>query len=300
MIKVSHSFKYSSVISLLLGLLLAGGIAGCASAQTAPTETPDVVATYVAATMSALQPPTSTPDPVASVVAGTVAALQAPAQTATPVIDISRSFEIVPAAQYTGETTDANGNPVIVADRQSDGGFVLGSPTAPVTIVEFSDFRCSHCQDYFPDLERFKEEFVATGMARFEYRMFRTSDPTGTTAMMAQCADMQRPGAFWDAHSVIFQLTSAGNNANLFEDVARTANLNLNDLINCVSRLPETDTPQFDTDTEFGLRLGVSGTPAVMVRYGDSEPQWIQFEGRTYDRGAVPYEVLAAVVNAAQ
>ncbi len=213
---------------------------------------------------------------------------------------VSRSFAIVPAAQYTGETTDANGDPVIVADRQSDGGFVLGSPTAPVTIVEFSDFRCTHCQDYFPDLERFKEEFVATGMARFEYRMFRTSDPTGTTAMMAQCADMQRPGAFWDAHSVIFQLTSAGNNANLFQDVARTANLNLNDLINCVSRLPETGIPQVYTDSQLGQSLGVSGTPAVMVRYGNSQPQWIQLGGRTYDRGAVPYEVLAAVVNAAQ
>jgi protein-disulfide isomerase len=30
-------------------------------------------------------------------------------------------------------------------ERLEDGGFVLGDPAAPITIVEFADFLCSHC-----------------------------------------------------------------------------------------------------------------------------------------------------------
>jgi formylglycine-generating enzyme required for sulfatase activity len=78
MTKITHSLKCSFVIGLMVlgALLLAGGSADIVSAQSAPTQTPDIVATYVAATMSALQPPTPTPDIIATGVAGTMSALQ--------------------------------------------------------------------------------------------------------------------------------------------------------------------------------------------------------------------------------
>ena len=62
--------------------------------------------------------------------------------------------------------------------RQADGGFVLGNPDAPVTIVAFEDFICPHCQAYEPTIDQFISKYVATGLARFEYRFLPAVDPS--------------------------------------------------------------------------------------------------------------------------
>lgn len=44
----------------------------------------------------------------------------------------------------------------------------LGREDAPVTIMEFSDFRCGHCQDFNQhELESLLKDYVATGKARY-------------------------------------------------------------------------------------------------------------------------------------
>jgi hypothetical protein len=50
----------------------------------------------------------------------------------------------------------------------------------------------------------------------------------------------------------------------------------------------------------FGASNGVSGTPAVMMRVGDGPAQWINYNGVTYNRGSVSFDVLAAVINSYQ
>ena len=44
-----------------------------------------------------------------------------------------------------------------------DGAPVLGDPNAPITIVEFADFMCPHCQEYTETIGRVIEEHVITG-----------------------------------------------------------------------------------------------------------------------------------------
>ncbi len=85
MTKITHSLKYSFVIGLmvLVLLLLTDTNSSSTSAQSVATQTPDVVATYVAATMNALQPSTPTPDIIATGVAATLSALQPATATAT-------------------------------------------------------------------------------------------------------------------------------------------------------------------------------------------------------------------------
>jgi protein-disulfide isomerase len=67
-----------------------------------------------------------------------------------------------PFARYTA----------IPQNRLEDGGFVLGNPEAPITVIEFADFACPHCQEYSPAIHDLIDEFVATGKAKLEYRMF--------------------------------------------------------------------------------------------------------------------------------
>jgi hypothetical protein len=46
-----------------------------------------------------------------------------------------------------------------------------GRADAPITVVEFSDFRCSYCRKFWREtLPRLEREYVATGKVRFVYR----------------------------------------------------------------------------------------------------------------------------------
>lgn len=186
----------------------------------------------------------------------------------------------------------------VASSRASDGAFVLGDPAAPVTIVEFADFACPHCQAYEPEIVRFIKEYVLTERARFEYRMFGTNaggQQTIFAGQLAECIDEADAGAFWETHDVLFEL--GGTGAFFAEDMGRIVAQRVgagsySELLTC-SR----DADQITVDMDFGRDQGVSGTPAVMVRYNDGPAQWISFNGTTYDRGGVPYDVLAAVVD---
>jgi protein-disulfide isomerase len=214
------------------------------------------------------------------------------AAVAVGLIAVLISSQNVPVAQagfYDG----------IPQERLPDGGFVLGDPEAPVTIVEFADFACPHCQTYAPTMKQLIDEYVRTGMARFEYRMFPTAaDPTygPYTARLAECAHTISPGTFWEAHDVLFELGSRGRfNDTTSRALGERLGIAHNELVACAG-----DAEQVDLDGRMGERLGVQSTPSIMARIGNSEPQFISVGGRTFNRGPVPYEVLEAVITSNQ
>jgi protein-disulfide isomerase len=176
--------------------------------------------------------------------------------------------------------------------RLEDGGFVLGYKDAPVTIVEFADFTCPHCQDYVPTIDQFIDEYVITGKAKFEYRMLRsTSHPLGNfLAQLVECADDVKPGSFWAAHSRIYQLSSAGQYENIGPAVANYLDIPYGDLLACT-----TEADQFVFDGALAADNGVQGTPAIMVRYNDGPLQWPSGASR----GGLPFSVLAGIVDSA-
>ncbi len=161
----------------------------------------------------------------------------------------------------------------IPQSRAEDGGFVLGNPSAPITIVAFEDFLCPHCQAYKPTVNELIEKYVVTGLAKFEYRMLPAVDPTFSVlaAKFAECADTLRPGSFWSAHDALFEIASSQRfNSQAARVFAERMELSYSDLLDCA----DTAT-QVQTDMTLANRLGVTGTPTVMVRYGNGEPQRI-------------------------
>ncbi|MBZ0291897.1 MAG: DsbA family protein [Anaerolineae bacterium] len=187
----------------------------------------------------------------------------------------------------------------IPQERLPDGGFVIGNPDAPVTVVEFADFACPHCQEYAPTMHQFVQEYVLTGQARFEYRMFISgADPiNGTyTAQLAECADDLKPGSFWQAHDILFELGSRGRfNQTTARTLSDRIGLTYSDLLSCAG-----DASQYETDVQLGRTLNVQSTPTIMIRLDDNRPQYINAGGREWDRGPVPYEILQAVVASSQ
>jgi protein-disulfide isomerase len=66
---------------------------------------------------------------------------------------------------------------------------VLGSPTAPVTMIEYSSLTCSHCGDFqvitFPQL---KSTYVDTGRMKVVYRDFPLNEAAVAGSMVARCS----------------------------------------------------------------------------------------------------------------
>ena len=82
---------------------------------------------------------------------------------------------------------------------------MLGSATAPVWIVEFSDFQCGYCRKFWQDtLPRLKESYIEKGTVRFTYRHFAVlGKPSEQAALAAECAAEQK--RFWLYHDKLFE-----------------------------------------------------------------------------------------------
>jgi len=69
------------------------------------------------------------------------------------------------------------------------GDEVLGSPDAPVVIVEYASMTCPHCAHFsettFPEL---KKKYIDTGKVRFVFREFPLDPLAAAGSMLARCA----------------------------------------------------------------------------------------------------------------
>ncbi len=181
--------------------------------------------------------------------------------------------------------------------RLEDGGFVIGDPDAPITIIEFADYACPHCQDYRPVIEQVITDYIATGQAKFELRIFPTAGGQLTyfVGQFVECAEHQRPGAFWASYDLLYDYaTSRRYDQNVGRLLASELDINYAKLLVCAQ-----NAQQVLTDITFGENHGVTGTPAVMVRYGNGDAQFITYNDVTYNGGGVAYNIIAQVIEQA-
>lgn len=150
----------------------------------------------------------------------------------------------------------------IHAERLDDGGFILGNPEAPVTVVAFEDFLCSHCRDYQPTVKEFIREYVATGQARFEFRMLPISQQSGLLFSLAECTAIVQddPSTFWHAHDVMFNLSGTRFEG---KDFADEMDMSYGALLNCAN-----DADQYNTDAVLSQNQSqeITGTPTIVWR----------------------------------
>ena len=197
------------------------------------------------------------------------------------------SFEpvVIETGPYVGLTTF----------RRADGGFVLGSSDAPLTIVAFEDFLCPHCHDYQETVHLFIEQHVRTGKAQFEYRFYPLVNPQFSvqTAQIAECVGNQDLSKFWEAHDLLYEFAKALQ----IGDNSATALANLLDLDGDALDVCRDRAAQYLIDTHLGQQAGVSGTPAVRARLAQGALEVIFSGQQPITGGGVDLEVLAALVN---
>lgn len=116
-------------------------------------------------------------------------------------------------------------------------GYVMGSDTAPVEIVEHADFTCGACSNFAilqgPDVKR---RLVETGLARWRFRGFALHESSLLPLHAAACAAEQ--GRFWEMHdSLMFNQRDwigSGQPLKEFRDYARAVGANLGEYDTCM------------------------------------------------------------------
>jgi protein-disulfide isomerase len=147
-----------------------------------------------------------------------------------------------------------------------------GSPTAPVTVYEMSDFQCPYCRRFatetFPAIER---EYIATGKVRWVFvnypltSLHANAVPAAETALCAA-----RQNAFWPVHDLLFrhQETWAPlkEAAPFFLSLADSAKISKPALLECV-RAPATRA-EVQAEAEGSERSGATSTPTFYIEGG--------------------------------
>ncbi len=178
--------------------------------------------------------------------------------------------------------------PVFRAKVATDGFPTRGPATAPITIVEFSDFHCPYCRAVQPTLTELLARYP--GKVRIVYRHYPLDSlhpQARRVAEAAVCAAEQ--DRFWQFHDRVY---AAGPDASpeTLQRLAGQAGLDGGKFATCMaSGRPASSV---EKDVEEGGRNGVSGTPGFFVNgrsaLGQSAARCVRADHR---RGAAGHAV---------
>ncbi|OFW18079.1 MAG: hypothetical protein A3H27_14235 [Acidobacteria bacterium RIFCSPLOWO2_02_FULL_59_13] len=142
-----------------------------------------------------------------------------------------------------------------------DPARVLGNPSAPITIVEFSDFQCPFCQRAYPVVKELLSKY--DGKVKLAYRDFplrQIHAQAQPAAEASRCAGEQ--GKFWQYHDLLFEHFGKLDNATLSEH-AQALELDSGQFEGCLSSGTYRDA--IEQDVQEGVQAGVTGTPGFFI-----------------------------------
>lgn len=211
-------------------------------------------------------------------VAGGLIGCSTPAPTPTPTPTTAPE---TPTPE-PGDTPEATREPLVPLDDDP----VLGSPDAPVTIIEYSEYLCGYCQRFaLETLPRIEEEYIATGKVKFIFRDFPVhGQPAVVMAMVAECAAEQ--GKFWEMQSFLWERTDEWSRS---EDLLATVQgyadelgIDTEQYTSCLQEGTVVD--RVIEDYNIGVQDGVSGTPSFLIN-------------GTLTVGALPFEEFQRIIE---
>lgn len=127
-----------------------------------------------------------------------------------------------PEEKDTGSGSDGSRSSESALRGIPQAGVALGSPDAPVTMVEFADLQCPFCAEYhqnvFPEL---LDRYVRTGKLRLELRLLRFLGPdSDRLARVAAAASAQ--DRMWQFVGLAYQRQGAENSGYATDDFINT------------------------------------------------------------------------------
>jgi len=168
----------------------------------------------------------------------------------------------------------------------------MGSPSAPVTIVEFSDFECPYCKRFHEEtLPKLKQHYIDKGLVRFIHKdlplpFHQNAHLAATTA---RCA--QEDGKYWEAYQALFSQQKCLNCKGPIA-ITATTGINRNKLEQCNqdNRIKQVVNINI-SEAELN---GIRATPTFVIGRSNRSMQ----NGKIVE-GAIPWTEFKLVVDRA-
>ena len=166
------------------------------------------------------------------------------------------------------------------------GGTIRGSPSAPITIVEFSDFQCHFCQEFAnTTLRKLESTYIESGKVQLRHRHYPIfGEESAVAALASECAAEQ--DQFWPYYDLLMAARASPKGIDLtrdrLEDFARELGLDTSQFNDCLDSAKYRE--KITQDYNLAKELGVQAVP-------------IFFVNGVKVRGSQPFEVFQNIIE---
>ena len=183
--------------------------------------------------------------------------------------------------------------PALTSPLLLQGEPVLGNPSAPLTIVEFSDFECSYCRHFHKQvMPLLKRDYIDTGLVRFVHKDLPLPfHPHALpAAAAARCAGEQN--RYWELYSSLFDQQNCLGCKGVLA-IAAEAEINISRLQACMKK--ESTLALINANRSEASLHNISATPTFVI--GPTQRGGI-LEGQIIE-GALPWATFQSTIEKA-
>ena len=183
--------------------------------------------------------------------------------------------------------------PALTSPLLLEGEPVLGNPSAPLTIVEFSDFECSYCRRFHKQvMPELKRNYIDTGLVRFVHKDLPLPfHPHALpAAAAARCAGEQN--RYWELYSSLFDQQNCLGCKGVLA-IAAEAELNTSKLQACMKR--DSTLALINANRSEAALHNISATPTFVIGPTQSDGS---LDGQVIE-GALPWATFQSTIETA-
>ncbi len=166
-------------------------------------------------------------------------------------------------------------------EANEDACVVQGNDSAPVTVVEVSDFGCPHCRDYnIQTAPLLEQQYVESGKVRYIVLPYALGSGTIPAAAGGMCAaDQERYFEYSQAMFADFDAPDHLETSGI-ERAANTAGLDMDQFSSCLSS--NRYGSRIQANRNAASRAGVSATPTFFIngQIAEGALPWANFQQR--------------------
>ena len=172
------------------------------------------------------------------------------------------------------------------------GSPILGDPLAPITIVEFGDYQCHQCYNWFHNTKpMIMRDYIETGKANLVFVDFAFLGKDSPKAAQATyCADDQN--MYWEYHNSLYtsqesKIDNGWANPERLKAFAFNLNLDMELFNECIDSEKYSKRVQYNSQQ--ARDNGVRGTPGFFIVDSDFNQKQIS--------GAQPFSVFKKILD---
>jgi protein-disulfide isomerase len=147
--------------------------------------------------------------------------------------------------------------------------YVLGSPSAPVVMVEYASLSCIHCAHFatavLPELQK---KYIDANKMRYILRQFPLNEPALRGAMLVDCMGEKGADKYYTFSHVLFDSMSKwamdGNWQEGLQTIANVGGVDNKTFLACVGDTTR-ETKILKNRKEASDQLKITGTPAFYI-----------------------------------